>query len=132
MVPFTGNPLDRVAERRNDASWLDTRLHDSSTIVIAMREGKPLVRDGVLVRLSADRARSSGSALFLGVRDDIAMFAIETDDENEGTFEDFRSVALTPPEDEAAIAACARSLFEWLPVQLDCCWLRVLGNCDRR
>ncbi|MDP9193445.1 MAG: NAD(+) diphosphatase [Acidobacteriota bacterium] len=113
MIPFTANPLDRAAERRNDAAWLDARLHDSSTIVIAMREGKPLVREGALARLSADRARSSEGALFLGVRDELAMFAIETDDESDGTFEDFRSVALTLPEDEAAIAACARSLFEW-------------------
>jgi NAD+ diphosphatase len=111
MIPFTNNPLDRAAERRNDAAWLRARLEDSSTIVIAMRDGKPLVREGALARLSVDD--SMEGLVFLGVRGDTAMFAIEPAGEVEGTFEDFRSVALTLPEDEAAIAACARSLFEW-------------------
>jgi NAD+ diphosphatase len=111
MIPFTNNPLDRAAERRNDAAWLRARLEDSSTMVIAMRDGKPLVRQGVLARLAVDHATES--PLFLGVRDDIAIFAIEPEGELEGSFEDFRSVALTLAEEEAAIAACARSLFEW-------------------
>src|SRR5687767_12664813 len=124
MIPFTNNPLDRVAERRNDAAWLRARLEDSSTIVMAMRDGKPLVRDGVLARLSVDDLRNNAaphptlspegrgdSTVFLGVRGDVAMFAIEIDGEVDGTFEDFRSVALTLPEEEAAIAAAARSLF---------------------
>jgi NAD+ diphosphatase len=111
MIPFTNNPLDRAAERRNDAAWLRARLEDASTIVMAMRDGKPLVRDRALARLSVGDATEN--PLFLGVRDDVAMFAIEPEGEMEGTFEDFRSVALTLPEDEAAIAAAARSLFEW-------------------
>jgi NAD+ diphosphatase len=113
MIPFTGNPLDRAAERRNDAAWLSARLEDPSTIVLAMRDGKPLMRDGSLARLSADHAARHDHPLFLGVRGDVAMFAIEMDGDAEGTFEDFRSVALTLPEEEAAIAATARSLFEW-------------------
>ena len=113
MIPFTGNPLDRAAERRNDASWLRARLEDSSSIVMAMRDGKPLVRDGALARLSVDHARNSENALFLGVHDDIATFAIEMDGDADGTFEDFRAVALLLPEHDAAIAAAARSLFEW-------------------
>jgi NAD+ diphosphatase len=111
MIPFTNNPLDRAAERRNDAAWLRARLHDSSTIMIAMRDGKPLVREGALARFSVDD--SMENLLFLGVRGDVAMFAVEPEGEVEGAFEDFRSVALTLAEDEAAIAACARSLFEW-------------------
>jgi len=113
MIPFTGNPLDRAAEHRNDASWLRARLEDPLTIVMAMRDGKPLVRDGALARLSADYALTHAQPLFLGLRGDVAMFAIELDGDADGTFEDFRSVALTLPEDDATIAATARSLFEW-------------------
>lgn len=112
MIPFTHNPLDRVAERRKDASWLRGRLDDPSTVVIAMRDGKPLVRDGALARLAGDVAKNHENPLLLGVIDDVAMFAIEPEEEI-GTFEDFRSVALTLPEHDAAIAATARSLFEW-------------------
>lgn len=110
MIPFTNNPLDRAAEKRKDAAWLRARLEDPATIVIAMRDGKPLVRDGALARVPLE----SGDALFLGLRDDgVAMFAIETEREHGGSFEDFRSVALTLPEHDTAIAATARSLFEW-------------------
>lgn len=110
MIPFTNNPLDRVAEKRKDAAWLRARLADPTTIVIAMHDGKPLVRDGALARVPLE----SDEALFLGLLDDdTAMFAIETEQEHGGTFEDFRSVALTLPEHDAAIAAAARSLFEW-------------------
>jgi NAD+ diphosphatase len=113
MIPFTANPVDRTAERRNDASWLQSRLEDPSTIVIAMRDGKPLVRENALARISIDEARRNENPLFLGVRDDTATFAIEMDGDAEGTFEDFRAIALMLPEHEAAIAAAARSLFEW-------------------
>jgi NAD+ diphosphatase len=113
MIPFTNNPLDRAAEKRKDEAWVRARLEDPSAVVIAMRDGKPLVRDGALARLSVDHARNADSPLFLGLSEgDIAFFAIETDAEL-GTFEDFRSVALTLPPGDAAIAAAARSLFEW-------------------
>lgn len=111
MVPFTNNPLDRAAEQRKDAAWVGARLADPSTIVIAMNDGKPLVREGALARIPIGDAREP---LFLGLLDSgVAMFAIETEEEHGGTFEDFRSVALTLPEHDAAIAATARSLFEW-------------------
>jgi NAD+ diphosphatase len=113
MIPFTNSPLDRAAEKRKDEAWLRARLDDPSTVVIAMRDGKPLVRDAALARLAADSARNAESPLFLGLSEgDVAFFAIETDAEL-GTFEDFRSVALTLPPHDAAIAAAARSLFEW-------------------
>jgi NAD+ diphosphatase len=116
MIPFTNNPLDRAAERRKDEAWLQARLNDPSTIVIAMRDGKPLVRDGALVRLTPDVARAAEHPLFLGLLGDVAWFAIEGEAEL-GTFEDFRSVALMLalmlPGEEASMAAAARSLFEW-------------------
>jgi NAD+ diphosphatase len=111
MIPFTNNPLDRMAEKRKDAAWVGAHLNAPSTIVIAMHDGKPLVRDGALARVPIGVAHEP---LFLGILDDgVAMFAIETEEEHGGVFEDFRSVALTLPEHEASIAATARSLCEW-------------------
>lgn len=106
MIPFTNTPVDRAAEKRKDSSWLQARLADPATIVIALHEGRPILRDGTLAHLSPN-----GSELFLGVdENDVAYFAIETDAE---AGEDFRAVILTLPEREAALAATARSLFEW-------------------
>jgi NAD+ diphosphatase len=109
VIPFTDSPLDRSAEKRKDESWIRARLGEPSTVVIAMQDGKPLVRDGALAHIRA----SDDPPLFLGLTDDVAYFAIETDQASDGTFEDFRSVALTLPAADAAIAATARSLFEW-------------------
>jgi NAD+ diphosphatase len=110
MIPLTGNPLDRGADKRKDVDWLRARLDDPSTVIIAMHEGKPLVHDGALAHVAAS---ANAAPLFLGHHDGITWFAIETEDARGGTFEDFRSVALTLPEHEAAIAAGARAVFEW-------------------
>lgn len=108
MIPFTNNPLDRAADKRKDADWLHARLDDPLTVFIAMRDGKPLIRDGALAHVITT---PTDTPLFLGTFDDIAYFATES--EVDDTFEDFRAVALTLPPTDAAIAATARSLFEW-------------------
>jgi NAD+ diphosphatase len=95
MIPFTNNPLDRAAEKRRDDAWLRERLADPATIVVTMR-------DGALTRVPPQP-----DALFLGILDAVAYFAVD------GDFENFRAVALTLPPQEASIAATARSLFEW-------------------
>lgn len=107
MIPFTSNPLDRAAEHRRDEGWLRERLDDPSSIVIALNEGKPILRDQQLARVSIDTT----APLFLGVdANGAAWFAIESDRE---PGEEFRSAALLLSDDEASIAAVARSLFEW-------------------
>ena len=110
MIPFTNDPLDRAADKRTDAAWLRERLDDPSTIIIALHDGKPLVREHALARI----AITSEWPLFLGMRDDLAHFAIETDRSfGDATFEDFRTVVPLLTDEEATIAATARSLFEW-------------------
>ncbi|MFL6248444.1 MAG: NAD(+) diphosphatase [Thermoanaerobaculia bacterium] len=109
MIPFTNTPVDRAAEKRKDTAWLRARLAAPSTTFIALHEGKPIVRDGALARLSAPNA---ANPLFLGIdENDAAVFAIESES-GEGA-EDFRGVILALPERDAALAATARSLFEW-------------------
>ena len=136
MIPFTSNPLDRVADKRKDAAWLRARLDDPSTVTIAMKDGKPLLRDGALARVTP-----CDHALFLGLQHDVAYFAIESD-HDDGAFEDFRGAASTLPAHEAAIAATARSLFEWhrrhrfcsacgQPSELACGgWQRICRACN--
>jgi NAD+ diphosphatase len=118
-IPFTNNPLDRAAEKRKDAAWIRAKLADPSTIVIGPRDGD--------------------EPLFLGLRDDVAYFALAGD---EPMFEDFRALAVTLPPDEAAIYATARSLSEWHRRHRFCSvcgnpsdvasagWQRICGACN--
>lgn len=111
MITFTGNPLDRAAAKRDDAAWIDARLRDPRTLVYAFSEGKVLVRENRLVSIGT----VSSPTILLGVTaDDIAVFAVETDDSRGlGSFEELRSIALLLAPEEAAIVAVAKSLFEW-------------------
>jgi NAD+ diphosphatase len=114
MITFSGNPLDRLAERRDDPVWLEARLDDPRTRVYAVRDGKPLVREGRLLTLPASLARNAPLRIFLGVEGDVAVFAIEIEHAPEGgTFEEMRPLALVLPHAEAAIAGAAKSLLEW-------------------
>ncbi len=109
MITFADNPLDRVADKRDDEAWL--RERQASGTLIVLDAGRPLLRDGSLAFLPAAGAQSP---LFLGVRDDgEAIFAIEQADATDGEFHELRAVALTLPHEEAAIVAVAKSLFEW-------------------
>jgi NAD+ diphosphatase len=108
MIPFTGNPLDRAGDRRHDEAWLAVRLADPASVFIAFNDGKPLLRDGALARV----AYQDEPALFLGVDGEAAWFAVEREQETAG-FEEMRAAALILPPEEAAIAASAKSLFDW-------------------
>jgi NAD+ diphosphatase len=110
MITFTDNPLDRLADRRDNEAWLRERRDSGKTIVLDA--GRPLLRDGALAFLPAADAKGP---LFLGVRENgEAIFAVERADAGaDGEFHELRAVALTLPHEEAAIVAVAKSLFEW-------------------
>ncbi|HEX8618494.1 MAG TPA: NAD(+) diphosphatase [Thermoanaerobaculia bacterium] len=109
MITFADNPLDRAAEKREDRAWLAAQQATGKTIVLD--RGRPLLHGDSLAYVPAAGAHP---LLFLGVRaDGEAVFAIEDSDPRDGTFHELREVALTLPHDEAAIVACAKSLFDW-------------------
>ncbi|HYO75940.1 MAG TPA: NAD(+) diphosphatase [Thermoanaerobaculia bacterium] len=110
MITFANNPLDRTAVRRDDGEWIAAQLAAPSTRVLALQDGKPLVRDE---RLAFVNAPASEPLLFLGVDDSgAAYFACETT-ADDGEFRELRAAALTLPADEVAIVAVAKSLFYW-------------------
>lgn len=113
-IIFTGSPLDRAADHRTDDGWLAAQLRDRKTIVIALNaEGQALMRDGRLARLDVSVARKTEKRLFLGLWDEVAVFAVETEAAEGAEATDARSAALTLPREEAAIFGNAKSLFEW-------------------
>jgi NAD+ diphosphatase len=134
---FAGNPLDRASYRRPDEAWLAARLADPDSLALAMWNGQPLVEDAKdskdpkaggaqLAYLAAGMAKAlAGGAerlLFLGLWKQTAIFAVDIDSDTDpadgpleglGRFEDLRAVATRLPAGEAAIAATAKSMFEW-------------------
>ncbi len=43
MIPFTGNPLDRASERRNDAQWLAEKRRDPGSLILPLWKLQPFV-----------------------------------------------------------------------------------------
>ncbi|HEY0144387.1 MAG TPA: NAD(+) diphosphatase [Thermoanaerobaculia bacterium] len=113
-IIFSGSPLDRAADRRTDDAWIAAQLRDRATIVIGLSpDGQALLRDGGLARLDIGLARKTEKRLFLGLWDDAAVFAVETESSGNAELTDARSAALALPREEAAIFGNAKSLFEW-------------------
>ena len=128
---FAGNPLNRASERRIDAAWLTEKLEAPDSLGVALWNGKPLVENGKdgkpqISYLKADMAGELAGGperlLFLGLWQDTAVFAVDLEGgadpvdgplEGLGRFEDLRAISMDLPSTEAAIAATAKSMFEW-------------------
>jgi NAD+ diphosphatase len=135
--PYTGSPLDRVAERRTDADWVSARLADPDSLFAPVwRSRSLLMRDqaghpaGLLVRGGEAASWVDGSYpwALLGLMGEQTVFALDlsanedpaTDLPSGAEFTDLRSVAglLTP--DIGAILAHARGLMHWRGRHLFC------------
>lgn len=77
-VTFGGSGLERAAHLRGDADVLAAMWGNPATRVLALWRGKPLVQAGAAVRLTTDHAvfqDSQSSAIFLGIEDEVPVFA---------------------------------------------------------
>ena len=129
---FSGNPLNRVSERRGDQDWLDGLLADPGSLAIPLWNGQPLTEKGkdggvqlayVPAKMGLELAGGGWERLlFLGLWKDTAVFAVDMEGgldpcdgplEGVGQFKDLRAVATTLPAAEAAITATAKGMFEW-------------------
>ena len=129
---FSGNPLDRGGDRRQDPAFIAAALDDPQAIAVALWKGRLLVEphgeNGTrLAYLRAGLAheavsRAAERLLFLGLSDATPVFAVDFEGEADpvagplsglGRFDELRSLALLLPAAEAGIAATAKSLFDW-------------------
>lgn len=125
---FAGNPLDRAADRREDDAWLAARLEDPHARALVLWEGQALLTEGDgpagLAWLPATQAGDLAPDrwAFLGLDGGRPVFAIELEVEADptlgplrglGRFAPMRQAAGLLPGPEAAMAGCAKSLFDW-------------------
>ena len=113
---FAGDPLDRADRLRDDAEAL-FRLWPQARVIVLTREGEAFAdAAGQLAAPSGgDLGGGPGTAIFLGLRDGVAWFAMEADSV---PFEaaqriDLRRAAATWPAFEAGVFALARAMFYW-------------------
>ncbi|WP_292050541.1 MULTISPECIES: NAD(+) diphosphatase [unclassified Brevundimonas] len=125
---FSGNPLDRSGDLRNDAEWIASQRRHPRATCLVLWEGRVLVEpfeDGErLVWLSFEHALDlvKDRDLFLGLWKDIPAFAIEFEGsidptsgpcEHMGRFVELREAAAILSAQEAAMAGEAKVLFDW-------------------
>ncbi len=128
---YTGSPLDRAADRREDAAWIAAALEHDDTLFVPLWRGRTLIRglaEGRPEAVFLSRAAGGGPGVadgtawaFLGLAGARPVFAVETVTAGDeppppaggGAFTDVRAVAGAQPEPEAAILAHARGLLHW-------------------
>ena len=143
---FTGNPIDRLGDRRRDEDFMAALLRRPDARLLPMRGSRHLVvRDGNGSAAARPRAADapglahalgSRPAVLLGLLDDEPLIAIDLGEADAdappplpGTeFVDLRSAASTMPAAEAAMLAQARGYLEWRRTHLFCG--RCGGGCE--
>jgi NAD+ diphosphatase len=128
---YTGSPLDRAGERRDDADWIHQALADPDTLFAPVWRSKSLMKgleagrpEAVLLTAAAAEAvrMQDGPWAFLGLWQGRAVFTVDCSGAEDplpllpddmGAFADLRQVAGLLPPGEASVLAHARGLMHW-------------------
>ncbi len=135
--PYTGSPLNRAAERRNDSEWVSAKLADPESLFVPVWRTRSLLRRdasgdpaGLLLPATEAVPWLDGSYpwALLGLLGERAVFALDLSANEDptgdlppgGEFTDMRSVAGLLAPDISAILAHARGLMHWRGRHLFC------------
>ncbi|MCX7382352.1 MAG: NAD(+) diphosphatase [Alphaproteobacteria bacterium] len=128
---YTGSPLDRAAEKREDAAFIAAALADPLALFAPVWRSRNLMRGKAegrpeavfLTHEAAEAVRMSGGPwAFLGLQGGVPLFTVDVsaaDDplpllpEGLGEFVDLRAVPGLLNGEEASIMAHARGLMHW-------------------
>jgi NAD+ diphosphatase len=149
---YTGSPLDRANERRDDDDWIAATFAAPDTLFAPVWRARNLMRgvaagqpQAVLLEGSTAIALRDAAAhwAFLGLQDRRPVFALDISTHDEpavlvgvadAEFTDLRAVAGTLPNPDASMLAHARGLMHWRTRQRFCgicggaCEPRSAGN----
>ena len=134
MIPFCGNPLNRVSEKRPDSAWVEAKRRDPSSLILPIWRLQPFLigspkgpmEAGFLAPgLCESLADGDAPSILLGLEGERALFALDIsaarDPENDGPlaglgrFMEMRAAAMTAglPEKDIAILGQAKALVDW-------------------
>ena len=129
MIAFTGNPLNRLSEKRADAAWIAEILRHPASQILPLWRLQPFLagtgeapaagflRPGLAESLAAPDA----ACVFLGLDGERAVFALDISAaENPmgvlaglGEFGELRGAAPLLPAKDLAILGQARAMIDW-------------------
>ena len=127
---YTGSPIDRVSNQRDDAAFIEAALLSGDTLfvpvwrarslMLGVAEGRP---EAVFLSREAAAAALDGRIwAFLGLHKGVPVFTFDLSEledplpllpEALGVLTDIRATAGLLPRDDAAILAHARGLMHW-------------------
>ena len=128
---FTGSPLDRAGERREDDAWIESAFNHPEALFAPLWRSRNLLRglaeaapEAVFpAGEAAERLRRSGQPwAFLGLHEGAPVFTVDLSALDEplallepesGEFSDLRGVAGMLPRHQASMLAQARGLMHW-------------------
>ena len=128
---YTGSPLDRASNLRDDAGFIESALADEASLFLPVWRARSLMRgveagqpEAVLLTGGAAGAlrMAGGPWAFLGNWEGRAAFAVDCSTADDplpllppemGGFHDLRAVAGLLPPGEASVLAHARGLMHW-------------------
>lgn len=127
-ITFGGSPLDPADRLRSDEAWLEKRLNDPQSRLLPMWTLQAFQDNSDPSRLKWIRSGDFGAdfrqrtVVFLGLADDIAHFAVDSDDmlpgnaapfQALGAFVEARAAAMKLVAGDTGILARARSIIDW-------------------
>ncbi len=128
---YSGNPLDRAHERRDDEAWIAAALRHPDTLYVPVWRARTLMRgveegkpEAVYITAGAAEAlhMAGGPWTFLGILDGKPIFAIDVSHVDEplpllaesvAAFADLRTVGSALGDRDAPIVAHARGMMHW-------------------
>jgi NAD+ diphosphatase len=134
MIPFSGNPLNRVSEKRTDTAWIEAKRHDPSSLVFPMwrlqpfllgseKSAPPLELGLVRPEIADEFGLDDAISVFLGLDGDRGIFALDISEianptktgplAGLGHFRDARTAASMVALRDAAIMAQAKAMIDW-------------------
>lgn len=82
MIPYTGNPLDRANDHRQNPDWVVAQQQNPTSLFLPFFQGAPLFAPDEtgglkLALLAAADCQPAGMVIFLGLTGDRALFACD-------------------------------------------------------
>jgi len=126
MLPFTGNPLDRLSEKRPDAAFIAGKLPGARMLPLwrlqVLTTGEKLLDAAAIPQAVGDGlAAPDATRVFLGLDGEVALFALDVSHaENapaalkaHGEFRELRPAAPFLRRKDLAILSQAKALIDW-------------------